>query len=207
MDNLITSRRARWKVFGIILIIICVLGVIKGFVSGLPSSRPAPNSKEPVQTQSPPADSILIGSSRLTLGMPKEAVIDTLKSSYDVRPSGEDGDLYFQTKGKREHFSPEGFLSFGNEKLTDATKLWNANEPDTSNAVTHAILGATSSLADNKAPCFVIPFHSQKPSEEKKGVTISCGDQNVDIFTTSTNLNGTWHEFTIVNESLRSTLR
>jgi hypothetical protein len=59
LDNLITSRRARWKVFGIILLIICIVGVIKGFVSGRFTADIASPARTPTADAGSTADSLL----------------------------------------------------------------------------------------------------------------------------------------------------
>jgi len=155
------------------------------------------------QAQAPSGNSILIGDARLRLGMSQESVIRALQSSYEISTVGNDGDFTFRARGRAHDASPEGYLSFRAGKLTEATKLWNGDEPNTADALSHAIYGAASSFTDPMAPCSIATFKSQKPNEEKRGVTLSCGDQHVDIFTSGVSVNGTWHEVAIVNESLR----
>lgn len=47
MDKLVTSRSGRWKVFGTVLLIICIAGVIKGFISERNSSSNAQSARNP----------------------------------------------------------------------------------------------------------------------------------------------------------------
>jgi hypothetical protein len=157
----------------------------------------------PTQAQAPETNSILVGEARLRLGMPKEFVIHALQSSYEFGPVGEGEDLSFKTKGSARDADPEGFLSFRESKLTEVMKLWNGNQPNTVPELMRAIYGAMSSLSKNSLPCSVFTFDDQKPTEEKKGVTVSCGDHHVSVFTNRVDLAGKSAEFGIVNESLR----
>jgi hypothetical protein len=53
MDNPITSRRARWMLFGIVLLMIAIVGVIKGFISGQHNSPLGDTNQKSVSISRP----------------------------------------------------------------------------------------------------------------------------------------------------------
>jgi hypothetical protein len=71
MDNLVTSRSARWKVFGILLLIICIVGVIKGFISGRYTSDSITSTQSPTAIKPQKVD---------TNAMPQHDAVSTVDS-------------------------------------------------------------------------------------------------------------------------------
>lgn len=159
----------------------------------------------PSLAQAPSPNSIWIGELgtpvRLSLGMPKEAVLRILRQSYDAT-STESGDSYTVSKSDAHLFY--GSVSFKDGKLSSVSKDWDINGSDRGVAVVRAIYGAMSSFGESTRACNVKTFDNQEPTMEKRGVIISCGQRQVQIFTNRWAFKSGSGEGVVVNEVLSS---
>ena len=165
----------------------------------------------PSLAQAPSPDSISLGdfgpSVRLTLGMPKEAALRSLRESYGVTDL-ESGGVSVHSKSNPDLRNLDlvyGSVSFKEGRLSSVTKYWNINGPDRGVAVVRAIYGAMSSFGGSTRACSVETFDSQEPIMEKRGVAVSCGRRRVAIFTNRWAFSsGASGESVVLNEVLSS---
>jgi hypothetical protein len=138
----------------------------------------------PTLAQAPSPNSIALGdlgeSVHLALGTRKEVVLRTLRDSFRLSDlEGESFAIHSKTNPNLGY----GSVSFKDGKLSSVTKYWEIYGPDSGVAVIRAIYGAISSFGGSTRTCNVTTFDDQEPSTGKKGVVISCGSRQLQVFT------------------------
>ncbi|MGB2625459.1 MAG: hypothetical protein WAK20_01610 [Candidatus Acidiferrum sp.] len=151
-----------------------------------------------------PGLSILLGdfgAVRFTLGMTRNEAIRVLSESTLGFTELDSGDVGVHDKDPHSTVG-YGTLHFKNNRLSSVTKYWNPDGPDSGTSVVRAIHGAVSSFGKTSHTCVVSTFDDQEPSMEKKGITLDCGKQHLQIFTNRWTGNDKVHEGPVVTEVL-----
>jgi hypothetical protein len=159
----------------------------------------------PSSAQAPSQNSISIGdfgtSVRLTLGMPKDAALRSLRRYYDLTAVEPES---FAVQSKTNPDLMYADVAFKGDSLSDVTKYWDINGPDRGVSVVRAIYGAVSAFGGPTEACKVATFDRQEPTMEKRGVIVSCGRRKVSIFTNRWSFTAGSGEDAVVNEELTS---
>jgi hypothetical protein len=136
---------------------------------------------------------------RLTLGTPKDAVMQVLKESFALSDLATGGVAVDSATNKLRGF---GSVSFKNGKLSSVVKFWTIDEPDSGVAISRAIHGAISSFGDAGSSCSVETFDDNEPTVQKKGIMLHCGQKHLEVFTNHWSFGDKSGEGAVVTEVL-----
>jgi hypothetical protein len=136
-----------------------------------------------VRAQTSPEQSIAIGSIRLTLGMPQDAAITALAGQYTVSQIGDSGEWELSTKDG----TSIGWVDFNNNQLIGVTKEWLPEDQTSAFDAASRIYSALNDITNNSpTTCIVETGNEDQSGKEKRSVTITCGEKDVEISATKT---------------------
>jgi len=120
----------------------------------------------------------------LKLGMPQAIVLQQLGRSYDLKEAQgatEKWSLWaIDEKGSSSIF--RGSVSFNDGKVSNITRSWSDDEPNTKAGLANALYGAFSNFErEGKEACTITTDHGQNPGTESKIVFLRCGRKRIEI--------------------------
>jgi hypothetical protein len=155
-------------------LVVCIIGLF-GFMQALGQS------KKQMSKQA----TIWLGSTELTIGMPRDAAIARLAQLYEVEKMEDDGSWLVQDKGIHDKDHPPhlvGTVSFTNESLISVNKFWGPEDQHRGAEFAQSLYGAIASLVNSgKTGCHISVGENQQPTGESKIAFISCGDRFIRV--------------------------
>ncbi|MBI1956684.1 MAG: hypothetical protein HYS38_09850 [Acidobacteria bacterium] len=125
-------------------------------------------------------DSITFGTATLTIGMQKEIVIGKLGQSYELKSSSlvSGGDTWIIVSKGGPPVTAYGDVSFSNEKLDVANKVWNIASDGKDVSFAQALYGAISALVkEGKEICKISTEHHEQPGMDSNSVYLFCSQR------------------------------
>lgn len=128
-------------------------------------------------------DSIYLGTTRLTLGMPKDAVIAALAGSYEVRNLGEGQVSSWIVSSKNgPPFKAVGNVVFKDGKLSSVLKYWGPEDQQKGVEFATSLYGVIDGFAkEGRRTCTISVGQKQDPGYENKAMFITCGEKYIRI--------------------------
>jgi hypothetical protein len=146
----------------------------------------------------PPVETIELGSTKVSLGMAQQKVLELLSGLYkvDIKPSvGESQAVFAYTSAG----AMPDILSFEDQKLTAVIRYWGADTEKEGLAFAGAFYGALAQMIkEGKQSCTIEATSKQVPQFEFKSARVVCGGKYVEM-TVSTDAD---HSMAYVTEVL-----
>jgi hypothetical protein len=135
----------------------------------------------------PRQGTIVLGSTELSIGMPRDGAISLLAQSYKLTKQ-ENSDSWVvlakQNEGSQETYDAVGSVSFKHDKLDAVYKKWGPQDGQKGVDFARAIYGAIASLASRgKTDCRISVGENQQPTGEIRSAFITCGDEYIQVDT------------------------
>ncbi len=128
-------------------------------------------------------DSIYLGGTRLTLGMPKDAVVTALAGSYEVRSLGEGQFSSWTVSSKNgPPFKSVGNVVFRDGKLSSVLKYWGPEDQQKGVEFATSLYGVIDGFTqEGRRACTISVGQKQDPGYQSKAMFINCGNKYVRI--------------------------
>jgi hypothetical protein len=157
--------------------IILMIGLISLF--GLPQALGQSNRDTSKQSR------ILLDSTEVSIGMPRDVAISRLAQSYKLDKQ-ENSDSWIvmakQNEGNQTTYRAVGSVSFKDGKLNAVYKKWGPQDGHTDVDFARGIYGVIASLASRgKTDCRIRIGEDQQPTGEIRSAFIMCGDEYIQV--------------------------
>ncbi len=151
---------------------------------------------------------IVLDSTEVSIGMPRDAVISRLAQSYKLEKQ-ENSDSWIvmaaQNEGNQTTYRVVGSVSFKDGKLDAVYKKWGPQDGHTDVDFARGMYGVIASLASKgKTDCRIGTGENQQPTGEIKSAFITCGDEYIQVDIIRSAQDG---EFSDVTEVLKARVK